>query len=146
MANPNPIFHWGTAVPTGTAQFYDAGTLIKNSAPGFGKVVSWQATVAGRPGTWIALDLAEGNTISLISAAAALAAGAKLTVSTDTGEHTLPEADTVAALAEVVLLCTNGSGCTVAAAAGDTLVGSADIATTRAGRFASNGVDKWYRV
>jgi hypothetical protein len=47
---------YGTSAP-GSAIYWSAGTVIKNSAPAVGQPKGWVCTVAGNPGTWVS----EGN-------------------------------------------------------------------------------------
>jgi len=46
-----------TAAPAtaGTGIYYEAGTRIYNEAPGVGSAQGWVCTVAGAPGTWVAM-------------------------------------------------------------------------------------------
>ncbi len=45
----------GTAAPTDTTQYYSVGDIVLNNTPSQGAPTAWQCTVAGYPGTWIAL-------------------------------------------------------------------------------------------
>jgi hypothetical protein len=50
-----PVFGFRASVPTETNIYHQAGEFIVNEAPGVGEAFGWVCTVAGRPGTWVAI-------------------------------------------------------------------------------------------
>jgi hypothetical protein len=144
--NPNPIFHWGTAAPTATDVYYQAGTIIYNSSPAVGAIQGWVCTAAGFPGTWAVIAHVQGNTISAYTAAATLVAGTKLAAVSQAVNITLPVANTVGKGYEVIIHNSSGGNVTAIAGTANTLSGIATAATTTGMRWMSDGANYWYRT
>lgn len=46
---------YGTAAPTSAGKRYNRGSIVWNSSVASGQPIGWMCSVAGSPGTWIAL-------------------------------------------------------------------------------------------
>ena len=46
---------YGTAAPTGTDKRYNRGSIVWNRSAQAGQPIGWMCSVAGSPGTWVAL-------------------------------------------------------------------------------------------
>ena len=146
MANPAiPVFGWATAAPTDTTVYYEAGSVVRNPAPTVGATEGWVCTVAGRPGTWVAIGTVDGGVFQSLTAAATLTTGKKVYVISGAGNYTLYAASSIAAGSEIVIVATSGISVTAVAGAANTLTGVA-TALSASARFASDGGNYWFRV
>ena len=139
-----PVFSFGTAAPTSTDVFYEAGTFIRNSAPAIGGVAGWVCTAEGKPGTWKAVGVIDPGTIATVTAAAALSAANKTHNLTGAGPYTLFSAASVAAGAEINIVA-NAVTVTLVPATSQTLIGGSTLASIGS-RWVSNGANTFCRV
>jgi len=65
---------WGTAAPTDTAIFHQAGEIVFQQSPVAGAPMGWICSVEGWPGTWIPLPPLGSTGLTTIAAGGTLSA------------------------------------------------------------------------
>ena len=145
-----PQVGYATAVPTLTTQFYSAGDMLINSAPGLGQPYGWVCIVSGYPGTWGIIGVSPaGNALTSTLALGAYPNGNRLILANPGAatSNTLPVAASHAATFATTIKNISANSLTLTPATGETYQDAAAItlAQNAAITLLAGGTTIWYK-
>ncbi len=139
----------GTAAPTDTTQYYSVGDIVLNNTPSQGAPIGWQNSVAGYPGTWVALSpIGSASELTTTATSGTLAATQAMILlnPATTGTYSLPNVTAYAAGAGLFLKnIASGSVTLTPLAANGYDAAAITLTQNQAVTLRSGGTTNWYK-